>query len=278
MSNSIPRRDIFNPGWERASAARAILDAAIAEHDPSHVFGLFSAGHDSLCSTHLVAQHPRFSGAVSILTGIGVKKSRRFVYDTCRALGWPLRMYRPRKGDRYHEMVEAYGFPGKAQHGIAYVRLKERAIDRLVADYKTHRNDRIMLVTGVRAAESTRRMGKAKPIDRDGSQLWVAPIIDWDAFDKNAYMAEYDLPRNEVVDLLHRSGECNCGAYGSPGELEEMRLWYPDDAEKIDILAARIRDRFAWKWGESPPSSAYPPDPCQTELRLCASCEARNAA
>ena len=271
------RRDLFNPGWEAERAARAILDAAISVHEPTHVFALFSGGHDSLCSTHIASQHARFSGVVTLFTGIGVKATRRYVYETCKWFGWPLRVYRPRKGNRYHEMVEQYGFPGKAQHRAAYIRLKERQVDRLVAEHKTRRHDRILLVTGVRAAESTRRMGRVAPIQRDGAQVWVAPIIDWLHEDKGAYMARHRLPTNEVVELLHRSGECNCGSFAQPGELEELRLWYPDDAEKIDLLRERIRDRFAWGWGENPPEKAYPADDCQIEMRLCTSCEGRAA-
>ena len=37
-----------------------VIDQAVAEHKPSHVFALFSGGHDSLTSTHIAAQHPSF--------------------------------------------------------------------------------------------------------------------------------------------------------------------------------------------------------------------------
>jgi tRNA(Ile)-lysidine synthase TilS/MesJ len=46
--------------------AMAILDEAIGEHQPSHVFALFSGGYDSLCTTYVVAQHPRFMWILTI--------------------------------------------------------------------------------------------------------------------------------------------------------------------------------------------------------------------
>ena len=33
---------------------------------------------------------------------------------------------------------------------------------------------------------------------------------------------------SDVAALLHRSGECNCGAYAAPGEREELQALYPE--------------------------------------------------
>lgn len=61
--------------------ALAVLDEAIETHDPSHVFALFSGGHDSLTATALTAKHPRFTAAVHINTGIGIEETRDFGSD-----------------------------------------------------------------------------------------------------------------------------------------------------------------------------------------------------
>lgn len=37
----------------RIIEAKAILDEAIHVHQPTHIFGLLSGGHDSLCATHI---------------------------------------------------------------------------------------------------------------------------------------------------------------------------------------------------------------------------------
>lgn len=219
---------------------------AIEREKPSHVFALFSGGHDSLCSTHIAANHPGFSGVVHCNTGIGIEQTREFVRQTCRDNGWPLFEQTP---DRYtyRDLVldpEFDGFPGGPKsHMRHYYYLKQRAIDRIVQRFKTHYGDRIGLVTGIRRAESTRRMAGAfaEYAHRDGAQLWLNPILDWSEADKNGYMEEWGLPRNEVVDVLHRSGECLCGAFTSKGEFRMIEIFYPETAAEIRALEAEVQ-------------------------------------
>lgn len=233
--------------------ARQILDTAVAEHNPSHVFALFSGGHDSLCSTAIAAEHPRFTAAVHINTGIGIEQTRVFVRETCRAQGWPL-IEKRTPPEEYEEMVRTEGFPGPAAHLIAYVRLKERRLDELIREHKQHWLDRIVLVAGVRQEESDRRMGTAQTVRRDGAAVWVNPIIAWQATDRLPFMAQRGLPRNPVVDLLHMSGECLCGAFARPGELEYLAYWFPEVGARIEALQ-RIAAEAGQpcRWGERPP-------------------------
>ena len=58
------------------SSARDIIHLAVAIHSPTHVFGLFSGGHDSLVACHVLSQsdHPTWS-VVHINTGIGVRET-----------------------------------------------------------------------------------------------------------------------------------------------------------------------------------------------------------
>jgi len=257
----VTRLDLFHPApeaWDRAAAGRAILDAAVAEHNPLSIWGLFSGGHDSLCATHLASSHPRFAGVAHFATGTGIKETKRYVYEVCRAQGWPLRVYRPRVGDRYEDFARAHGLPGPAQHGRMYNRLKERSLERHIAATKTRWNDRVMLITGCRAAESERRMGHTTAISRFKTRVWVAPCIDWLPSDQHAYMREHALPANPVKELLHVSGECLCGAFGrGAAELEEIRLWYPRAADEIDRVAAvAAANGKPCRWGERPNAAA----------------------
>lgn len=220
---------------------------AISQENPSHIFALFSGGHDSLCSTHLAAGMPGFSGVVHCNTGIGIEQTREFVRDTCREQGWPLIEMKPDRYSYRDLILGAGGYPGfpggPKSHMRFYYYLKQRAIDALVRDHKTHRADRIGLVTGIRREESDRRMAGAfaEYAHREGAQLWLNPILDWTQADKNAYMSEWELPRNEVVDILHRSGECLCGAFTRKGEFREIELWYPQAAEQIRQLEAEVQ-------------------------------------
>lgn len=221
---------------------------AIGREQPSHIFALFSGGHDSLCSTHLASTLDGFSGVVHCNTGIGIEQTREFVREVCADNDWRLIEVHP---DRftYRDLIlgaNGYtGFPGGPKsHMRFYYYLKQRGIDRVVREHKTGPKDRIGLVTGIRRNESVRRMAGAfaEPAQREGAKLWLNPILDWTDADKNAYMAEYDLPRNPVVDLLHRSGECLCGAFTRKGEFREIELWYPDTAAYIKDLEGQVQE------------------------------------
>lgn len=223
----------------------------IVEHSPSAIYAMFSGGHDSLCSTHLASTLPGFTGVIHVNTGIGIEETRQYVRDTCERFGWPL--HEVTSDSVYEDLViERGGFPsGPASHNSMLYYLKEKPLRAFIQTVKTHRHDRIGLVTGIRVAESQRRaMAKmAVPVKRDGVKVWINPILDWNDRDKNAYMAAHELPRNQVTDLLHRSGECLCGALARREELQEILDWYPEAGQRIiDLenrcLAEGIDDRF----------------------------------
>jgi 3'-phosphoadenosine 5'-phosphosulfate sulfotransferase (PAPS reductase)/FAD synthetase len=252
-----------------------VLDRAIAEHDPSHVFAMFSGGHDSLAATALTMRHPRASAVVHVNTGIGIEQTREFVRETCRAQGWPLREYLT-PARVYEEAVLRNGFPGPAQHQVMYRNLKERRIRDLVRDHKQHRNDRIMLVTGARSDESVRRMGVVEPVRRDGAVVWVAPIFDWSKSDCNDLIEREGLARNLVVDLLHMSGECLCGAFAKPDEIAQLETWFPTEAARLHKIERRAEaaGRIACVWGRRPDDVNPEQQRLMPILPLCTSCEA----
>lgn len=253
---------------DKVAQSHAILNQAFAEHAVAAMFGLFSGGHDSLVATHLASQHPRFTAAAHMNTTIGIEATRRFVRSTSEAYQWRLREFLPPA--TYREIVLEHGFPGPGGHRFMYIRLKERSVRQLVREAKTRRADRIMLVTGVRLSESTRRMGNVEPIARDRAQLWVAPILHWTDDDKDEYMALHSLPRNPVVDRLCMSGECLCGAFAKPEEMAELEEAYPEVAEELrglerDAAAAGVYAR----WGKRPGRRVG------TTGAMCSSCDAR---
>jgi 3'-phosphoadenosine 5'-phosphosulfate sulfotransferase (PAPS reductase)/FAD synthetase len=252
----------------------ALIDQAVAEHKPVAVFALFSGGHDSLVNTHLTAQHPHFTAVVHLNTGIGIGETRDFVRETCASHGWPLiERFPPRV--TYEEMCLKRGMPGgPKKHEIMYHRLKGESLDTLIAETKTKRNDRVILSTGIRTQESARRMRlHAVPTRRDGVKVWVNPITDFSALDVSAYIEEHDLRRNPVVDNLHRSGECLCGALARPEELDEITLWYPEVGARIHDLERQCFERgLPWRWGSKP---TQPMNPDQPYLPLCQSCPTR---
>lgn len=242
-----------------------IMTEAMSKYKPVKIFACFSGGHDSICSTNFAMQN----GAHQVLhinTGIGIEKTRIFVRETCKKMNWPLLEVTP-PDKTYEDFVMKYGFPGPGAHKYAYIWLKERALMKVIRETKIHRLDKVMFVTGVRQQESTRRMGHVRPIQKRGSQIWVAPIIGFSKMDCSKYMKENNLPRNEVVDLLHMSGECLCGSYARENELEEIRLWFPDVVGRIERLQEAVKKagkQCVWGPRNSMPSGNNP---------LCVGCE-----
>ena len=243
------------------------LDAVIQEHKPIAVFGLFSGGHDSFSATYVASQHPAFTAAVHINTGIGVAATREYVRQTCADRGWKLLEYAAAenvnaKGESdpqiYAELVRKEGFPGPHGHGMMYARLKERQLRRLQRDFgasgRRGKERRVLYVSGCRSQESERRMANTDELQIDGPRIWAAPIHDWSKLDTTNCLEFADQPRNPVVDAIHKSGECLCGAFAKKGELEELAFWpiTRDAYLEIKVLECEVAPIHGRGWGERP--------------------------
>lgn len=262
--------------------SKSIVDKAFAEHDVSHAFILTSGGNDSVVPLHIFKDDERISAAVHIDTGIRVPEVEKHVKKACDIFGLNLLVYRAvenKKADGtpdpqiYQEIVKEFGFPGPSQHLIMYSKLKERQIRRLVRDHKVGKK-RIMLITGVRRSESSRRNRNVKEIQRDGSQLWVAPVANWSDDDMAVYRTHYELPKNPVAENLGMSGECLCGAFAKPGQLDLIRTHYPETADYIESI--QENSGCPWKWDEKPTTSDLRLMKeiaiSRTNMHLCTSC------
>lgn len=243
---------------------------------------LFSGGHDSTVVAHRCRDW--YDELAFIDTGTAVPGVREFVDEFAGWLGKPLRVLEA--GDAYRLMVlgggarpsdgkphVGFGFPGPAQHGRAYTRLKERQLEQLKRDLKRGhpRNSRVLFLTGVRRAESARR-AKRMHVTRIGGTVFCNPLIDWTAVDMRRYRAEHALPESDVAALIHRSGECNCGCYAQPGEREMMQSLWPEWFDRVIgslEREAEARGIPACRWGEAPPGEMSDGGP------LCASCDFR---
>jgi phosphoadenosine phosphosulfate reductase len=223
---------------------------AVRAYAPVRIFALFSGGHDSsvLVDWASSALADKLDAAVFVDTGTALPGVTDFVHGFCARRGLRLLVYSAPHCE-YSRMVRAHGFPGPAAHRFAYTRLKERQVDALVREHKTAARDRVMLLTGVRRSESARRMGSVEPVRRDGSQVWVAPLITWTRDDIRAYRENYGVEESDVAALLHRSGECNCGAFAAAGEREELRSLYPAWWSRRMAPLERVTGQ---RWGERP--------------------------
>lgn len=262
--------------------SHALLDQAIAEHvtgagkELVAVCLLYSGGNDSTTLGHIFKSRADY--AVHANTTIGIEQTRQFVRDTCSAWGLPLLEYVPPPGSTYRELVLDQGFPGPAMHYKMYQRLKERCLVQARRHLVTNgRKQRVVFLAGRRRTESARR-ANVPEMSRQGSIVWCSPLVNWTKTDMNTYreMAG-DVPRNEVSDLIHMSGECLCGAFAKAGELEEIGLWFPEVAEHIRSLEREVtatglfpEKRCRWGWGAGTRVT-----PAMQVGPLCTSCEHR---
>jgi 3'-phosphoadenosine 5'-phosphosulfate sulfotransferase (PAPS reductase)/FAD synthetase len=231
---------------------------------------LFSGGGDSTVLAHLFRHHA--THAIHANTGIGIEQTRQFVRDTCATWGLPL--IEEHAPDDYEDLVVEYGFPGPAMHWKMYTRLKERALDqaRHTLGFANSRTKVALWLTGRRREESERRVHI--PLhEPDGTVIWAAPLANWTSLDLNTYRLMFDdVPVNEVTKLIHMSGECLCGAFAHPGELDEIGYWFPEVRAHIEHIQRKVRDAghpaeiCTWGHGKGQRSRVG---------RLCSSCDAR---
>jgi 3'-phosphoadenosine 5'-phosphosulfate sulfotransferase (PAPS reductase)/FAD synthetase len=272
-----------------------IIHRAIGEYAPSHIFALFSGGDDSLTVSHFAATAlgDRISGVVHINTGIGLKETRQHVDTVCALFSWRLLEYKAKDlGQDYEQIVLEHGFPGPTQHPIIYRRLKERALEALVRD---HQGGNVMLISGVRQRESSRRMRLSEPVHRDkGRRVWCAPFF----YRSNEEIQEYrntvlaDVPVNPAKQYLCMSGECLCGCFAHKGDLSQVEFFFPEAGRYLRDLQARVHARgYPWSWDdEGPPRwwsrrqaatksgqvDAFEQEFHEEVKMLCSSCEFRH--
>lgn len=259
-----------------------ILTIAEDSYLPAKRFVLFSGGNDSATLVYWLLHNTpiQIDGAVHINTGIGVQQTREFVRDFCRDFGVPLIEKKAPEGE-YERLCREYGVPGPGAHWQAYRYLKDRQIEALVREHrppkeKAEKGKRskpqppIMLITGVRKSESKRRMGTTRPIKERKGQLWVAPHLDWSKQQFTDYRNTHDIPRNEVADVLHMSGECLCGAFGGRDELHELAIFYPEvyaQIQRAEEIARTAGQKYC-QWGRARNKKDFDRD----DMDMCSNC------
>ena len=281
-----------------------ILDEAFAAYPIVGTYWLSSGGNDSAIVGHLL--RGRYDAVLHVNTGTGIPETTRYVHAVAEAWGDTLHELHPKNS--YRDLVLGkviastgpnagkravwQGFPGPPGHKVMYRHLKDEplmAFRRSVVGDQG-RTRKIAYLGGMRWAETDRRFRNAEAIDQDGAIVWVSPIVHW----TDAHMREYRarhrcqqdhehaehrlcfggaLPLNEVTEHIHMSGECLCGAYAKPGELDEIEFFYPETAARLRGLEAEVEAAAipACRWGRKPPGGSDADTPAG---RLCSSCVA----
>ncbi|GDY76185.1 hypothetical protein SAV31267_056700 [Streptomyces avermitilis] len=254
---------------EAIARSFAIYDRVLAVFPVVATVGLFSGGNDSVVVNHLFRH--RVDAIAHVNTGTGIPETTQHVRDVVAA--WGLRLHELHPRHSYRDLVLGNvlatrgknigrpvwkGFPGPAGHSVMYRRLKDEPLQRLRGQIigKRGRSRNVVYLGGMRWAETDRRFRNAEEVDREGALIWVSPIVHW----TDAHMREYRarhrctlphehaehhlctpdaLPLNEVTVHLHMSGECLCGAFARPGELDEIEYFYPRPPSPTGSWSAR---------------------------------------
>jgi len=257
-----------------------IVQRAIEQYDPIAIYVGFSGGNDSRLVAHWMMNNVPGCKPFHINTGIGIERTRIYVRETCKSLGWDLTEIRALEdcGQDYDELCRLYGFPGPDGHQMMYARLKERGVRKLVRDTKKghHKRSKVLIASGIRHDESIIRVGYAgREINKVGAQIWINPMYWFSKDERDSYNAASGMPENPVTKELGMSGESGCGAYAQPGELERWRKCDPSFGERIDSLQQQCLERgFTWQWEGRPPKGGYNPKQHQLfQMPMCVGCE-----
>lgn len=246
-----------------------LLDEALDTYKPTHIFTLLSGGHDSMTSTKigqewaedrdLIVPVAHVNTGTGIqerhVVGTGLKDTRSHVIDLCQTHEWSLIELHPPRS--YESLVMEMGFPGPGFHDrLAYPRLKERCFRTLKR--MAPEGSQVMFISGVREEESVRRTEHVERIQDTPGIVWAAPLWNWTKQDCALFIADRGMPRNQISDVLHISGECLCGAMARKDEMADLEQWVPIRAQELHDLedraeAAGLR---ACRWGKRPPRVA----------------------
>jgi 3'-phosphoadenosine 5'-phosphosulfate sulfotransferase (PAPS reductase)/FAD synthetase len=145
------------------------------------------------------------------------------------------------------------------------------------------RSSRVLFLSGIRRAESRRR-SKREAINRlpGKSAVFAAPLIDWSGGDMLRYRREHQIPESAASALLHRSGECQCGAFANAQEERAMlKALYPGFFASIEQLEREAQEAgVRWcRWGGYDVDGNRAGDASREKPGLlCESCEARQYA
>ncbi|KAB1146783.1 phosphoadenosine phosphosulfate reductase family protein [Streptomyces luteolifulvus] len=266
-----------------------ILGEALATYPIVGSYGLFSGGNDSVVLMHLMRE--RMDALLHVNTGTGIPETTQHVRDVAAA--WNVDLHELHPQNSYQDLVLGkvlagrgpnagkravwQGFPGPVGHKVMYRHLKDEplmAFRRSVVGDQG-RTRKIVYLGGMRWAETDRRFRNAEAIDQDGAIVWVSAIVHWTDVHMREYRARYRcqqdhehaqhrlcfdgaLPLNEVTEHLHMSGECLCGAFAKPGELDEIEFFYPEVAGALRDLERQAERAGipACRWGQKPPGEA----------------------
>jgi len=267
---SIKTKEVSKPESETEPLEILEMDRVLGPFDRGV---LFSGGDDSLVLTHLAMENEWVDVVIHLQTNSAIPDNTDYVRRVCREMTWPLIIIRsPMPLETFSCR---YGFPGAVCHTSAFQYFKGRQLQYL----HQQTNGGLKFLSGVRTDESTRRMknieAEVQYSSTDSGNFdgwWVSPLIDKSDAWMERYRDEHNLPRNPVAkSSLHRSGDCNCLAFGHRDEeLVALEADFPEFTEWLLNVETRVqeyRGRVAW-FEENYPTITERVEEVRTSSRL----------
>ena len=147
-----------------------------------------------------------------------------------QAFGWNHTIHDNRVGfEDFIKSVSIAGCPRtRAGHSYAYRCLKDRSFAELLRRYKTDLHDKVLVVAGVRLAESVERAKIAEAVRRYGHSnlVFANPILYWSDEDLTSYRIEHNLPENPFYNTVGGSSDCQCN-WGNFITLDTLKRYSP---------------------------------------------------
>lgn len=294
--------EAFYP-YNKINQAAQLYESVVSLYNPYVRVALVSGGDDSMTLIEVLRWVGEVDYVVHVDTTTGLEATQEHVYNYCNANKLPLIITRTNE-ETFEEIVLESGFPGPAQHGTMYIRLKERALrlvqrrfqlensfcmvngynspsgkrqTPLIADPETGipvtKSKRIiMYFTGARSDESVRRMGNVVPVSKEGNQVWVNLIHNFTKSDVHQIQAQNKVVRNPASSLIGLSCECLDGAFGDNNELRLITsIFHKDKTVKmLNNLECRLKGHKYGAYGHGGLNKNLPIE--TTSAALCSTC------
>ena len=238
-----------------------IMRGAMEIHQPDFVVSMVSGGKDSAAS-HAVAVElgVKIDLVIHGNTRCGIPETSQFVEANYGQGAWDYAV--ADAGTAYEDYVLRKGFfgVGISAHAYAYRVLKATPFRKVISSKlrQRKRGVKILLLNGARKDESENRkknLQLMRPDPAAPGNVWVNVIHSWSQEDRDAYLADRQVPINPVAKALCRSGECMCGTMQTKQEFAEAAALYPVWGDRMKALSAEVKAKHGFGWGEPFPKA-----------------------
>lgn len=229
-----------------------IIDNAPCKPAGGKVLVAFSGGNDSRVMAHVIKSLdlPYILELAAIETKLSMDGWKQSVLDYSEWIGIPVSFWTGEGRDYYGPYVEAYGWPGNAEHSKVQNRLKGRAYRKMMMENRTGtegemkaQGESVWILSGIRKYESQKRMMLKSPYSyREGIQF-INPLFYWLNSDIDDYLKLRSIP-----PAPGKQWDCKCGATVKNAAAEWAEI--EEKAPCLRHYLESLHNPMPWQWGE----------------------------